>query len=154
MNCPKCGAQIPDNSSICPQCQANIANGAAQADAAPSGAAPTSAYPENFTGHIKALFGPAALPPPSPAIEALRNTPPKSHIVFIILAIFLGALGIHNFYAGYSDRGKTELIVWAIVLVASIISCGILSILSIVCLIYVIVDIIYIKQDAAGRPFV
>ena len=148
MNCPKCGAQIPDNSSICPQCQANIANGAAQADAAPSGAAPTSAYPENFTGHIKALFGPAALPPPSPAIEALRNTPPKSHIVFIILAIFLGALGIHNFYAGYRDRGIAELVIF---LVLTAISCGMLGP---ICLVYVIIDIISIKQDAAGRPFV
>ncbi|NLF93452.1 MAG: TM2 domain-containing protein [Oligosphaeraceae bacterium] len=149
MFCPKCGAQIPDASSCCPQCQTGNAGGAAPGGAAPGGyAAPTGAYPDNFFGHIKALFGPAALPPPSPAIEALRHSPPKNYVVFIVLAIFLGGLGIHNFYAGYNDRGLAELVVW---LILTVISCGFLGI---ICWVYVIIDIINTKQDAAGRPFV
>ncbi len=138
MFCPKCGVQLPEGSSSCPQCQAggNV-----------PGTAPAGNYPKDFLGHIKALFAPPVLPPSSPTIEALRNYPPKNYVVFIILAIFLGGLGIHNFYAGYRDRGLAELVVW---LILSCISCGFLGIL---CWVYVIIDIIYIKQDAAGRPF-
>lgn len=29
---------------------------------------------------------------------------------FILLGFFLGALGIHNFYAGYSGRGIAQLL--------------------------------------------
>lgn len=141
MFCPKCGAQIPAGSNTCPQCQASTGS---SGNAPP----PSGDYPADFFGHIKALFGPAALPPPSPTIDALRNSPPKNYIIFIILAIFLGGLGIHNFYAGYRDRGLAELVLW---LVLTCISCGALGLL---CWVYVIIDIIYIKQDAAGRPFV
>ncbi len=35
---------------------------------------------------------------------------PKSKIVAVLLALFLGCLGIHNFYLGYTRRGIIELI--------------------------------------------
>jgi TM2 domain-containing membrane protein YozV len=31
--------------------------------------------------------------------------------VFIVLGLFLGCLGIHNFYAGYSAKGAVQLAV-------------------------------------------
>ena len=34
---------------------------------------------------------------------------PRNGIVYIILAFFFGALGFHNFYAGYWGRGLAQL---------------------------------------------
>ena len=36
---------------------------------------------------------------------------PKSRGVYIVLGLFLGLLGIHNFYAGYNGRGLAQLLV-------------------------------------------
>jgi hypothetical protein len=35
---------------------------------------------------------------------------PKSKLVAGLLAIFVGGLGIHNFYLGYTNRGVTQLL--------------------------------------------
>jgi TM2 domain-containing membrane protein YozV len=55
-------------------------------------------------------------PPPEqrPAVtqpSMLVVTPRKSRGVYIILGLFLGTLGIHNFYAGYHGRGAAQLII-------------------------------------------
>lgn len=34
---------------------------------------------------------------------------PKSGVIYIVLAWFLGTIGIHNFYAGYAVRGLVQL---------------------------------------------
>ena len=38
------------------------------------------------------------------------RTNPKSGVIYIVLAWFLGTLGIHNFYAGYVLRGTVQLL--------------------------------------------
>lgn len=68
---------------------------------------------------------------------------PKSGLAFILLAIFLGSLGVHNFYAGYTKKGVIQLLI-------TVISFGFLSLIS---WIWAIVDIITVKQDANGVPF-
>ena len=78
------------------------------------------------------LAGPVVPPPPPPpplggdlraapaepqfvtaasTLFAAPQRPPKSRLVFILLGIFLGSLGIHNFYAGYIKRGVAQLCV-------------------------------------------
>ncbi len=47
----------------------------------------------------------------------------KSKVVAGLLGIFLGALGIHNFYLGYNNKGLTQLLL-------TILSCGILGVIS------------------------
>ena len=37
-------------------------------------------------------------------------TPPKQWIVAVLLAFFLGCLGVHNFYLGYTTRGVVQLV--------------------------------------------
>lgn len=44
----------------------------------------------------------------------------KSRLVAGILGIVLGALGVHNFYLGYTSRGMVQILL-------SVLSCGILS---------------------------
>jgi TM2 domain-containing membrane protein YozV len=34
----------------------------------------------------------------------------KSRFTYCILALFLGTLGVHNFYAGYNGRGIAQLL--------------------------------------------
>ena len=35
---------------------------------------------------------------------------PKSRLAYILLAILLGTLGIHNFFAGYTGKGIAQLL--------------------------------------------
>lgn len=69
----------------------------------------------------------------------------KSKLVGGLLAIFVGTLGIHNFYLGYTSKGVTQLLM-------TILSCGILSVVT---YIWSLVEGIYIltgkiDTDAKG----
>lgn len=35
----------------------------------------------------------------------------KTRVIYIVLGLFLGTLGIHNFYAGHSTRGLIQLLI-------------------------------------------
>jgi len=37
--------------------------------------------------------------------------PPKSKVAAALLAFFLGCLGIHNFYLGYTGKGLAQLLI-------------------------------------------
>jgi len=75
----------------------------------------------------------------------------KSRVVYVLLAIFLGQLGIHNFYAGYSGRGAVQLV------------CGIISALLVVVVIgffglfvlwvWAVIEALTVTKDSTGRPF-
>src|SRR5262245_33723833 len=50
----------------------------------------------------------------------------KNRGVYIILGLFLGCLGIHNFYAGYNGRGATQLLISLVlgwIIIGLIITC-------------------------------
>ncbi len=68
---------------------------------------------------------------------------PKSRLAYILLGLFLGGLGVHNFYAGYNGKGIAQLLM-------SLLSVGILSP---VVVIWVIVEIITVTKDVKGIPF-
>ena len=70
--------------------------------------------------------------------------PAKSRVVYILLALFLGGLGINNFYAGYTTKGVIQLLI-------SLLSLGFLSL---IVWIWCIIEIITVKQDAKGVAFV
>ncbi len=72
--------------------------------------------------------------------------PPKSRVSYILLGIFLGGLGIHNFYAGYSGRGIAQLLIilflgWMIIPIFFIWT-------------WVIIEIIVVKSDAYGMQMI
>ena len=68
----------------------------------------------------------------------------KNKWCFILLGIFLGAFGIHNFYTGYIGRGVVKLMI-------TVVSFGWLFWIS---WIWAIVEICSVRIDAKGRPFV
>ena len=69
---------------------------------------------------------------------------PKSRLSYILLALFLGTLGVHNFFAGYTGRGVTQLLL-------TLISFGFLAPLVWV---WAIIEICTVTKDAQGVDFV
>ena len=67
-----------------------------------------------------------------------------SRIAYILLAIFLGVFGVHNFYAGYIGKAVAQLLI-------TLLSLGFLSIVS---FIWAVVEAIVIDKDAKGNPMV
>jgi len=78
-------------------------------------------------------------------IGPIPGTPgSKSLVAYVLLGVFLGSLGIHNFYAGYTNRAVAQLLI-------TVLSCFLLSVAS---WIWAIVDVCTVRHDAQGNPFV
>ena len=69
----------------------------------------------------------------------------KSRTAFVLLGIFIGGLGIHNFYAGYTGKGIAQLLIVLLIgwLIVPLIAVGI----------WVIIEVCTVRQDARGVPF-
>ena len=72
----------------------------------------------------------------------MADTPSKSKVAFVLLGVFLGSLGIHNFYVGRTKQGVIQLLI-------TVLSMGMLSFAS---WIWAIVDICTVNADANGVP--
>jgi TM2 domain-containing membrane protein YozV len=75
----------------------------------------------------------------------VTNAAAKSRLAYILLGVFLGGLGIHNFYAGYTGKAVAQLLItiftfWLVVPILAV-------------WIWVIYEVITVKQDANGVPF-
>lgn len=93
------------------------------------------------------IFGAEAGPITSytePESEPVPPGEPKSRTAFIVLGALLGALGAHNFYAGYHKKAAAQLAITAATL-------GLGSPMS---WIWAIIDICTVCQDKRGVQFV
>jgi len=97
-------------------------------------------------GWIEQDLAPAAAPnytlAPHPYMLMRSMQPPKSRLAYILLALFLGGFGIHNFYAGRTTQGVVQLLLaiftgW---LVIPLLALGI----------WIIVEICTVDTDASG----
>jgi TM2 domain-containing membrane protein YozV len=97
------------------------------------------------TSHVPVIsyptFGGYAPPPPAP-ISGYE--PRKSRVVFVLLAVFLGAFGGHNFYAGYVKKAVIQLCI-------TLFSCFTGSFIS---WIWAIVEACMVNRDDDGIAFV
>ena len=75
-------------------------------------------------------------------VHAHIHQPPKSRVAYILLGFFLGTIGVHNFYAGYSGKGIAQLLITLFM--------GWLIIPYLAVCIWVIVEIIAVDKDAYG----
>ena len=66
----------------------------------------------------------------------------KSRTVYVLLALFLGLLGIHNFYAGYTTKAIIQLLVTLLT--------GWLIIPLFVIAFWVLIEIVVTDKDANG----
>lgn len=80
---------------------------------------------------------------PAPAYPVQTAGSDKPRVAYILLGIFLGCFGVHNFFAGYTGKGIAQLLM-------SVLSCGILSF---VVFIWNIIEICTVDKDAQGVPF-
>ena len=69
----------------------------------------------------------------------------KSRSAYVLLGFFLGQLGIHNFYAGYTAKAVAQLLISVLL--------GWLVVPLIAVWIWALVEICTIKQDAQGVKF-
>ena len=91
--CPNCGFAKNTGTHYCASCGSPLIDGAEFCTGCGTSANPNRVY----TGTVQGVNA-------------------KSRLAAALLGIFLGSLGIHNFYLGYTKRGLTQLL-----------SCGILG---------------------------
>ena len=115
--CGCCGAEIPGQEGICPYCGAGLPDNVAQ--------------PTVPTAPVAAVQQP------------VDQAPVKHKNTYLLLGIFLGGLGIHNFYAGYTKKGVIQLLI-------TLFTAGYGGMVS---WIWAIIEICTVKQDANGIPF-
>ena len=109
MFCKNCGAPMADNASICVQCGCAKGTGASFCPNCGNATAPGAAVCLNC----------------GVALTAAQQAGAKSKLVAGLLGIFLGTLGIHNFYLGYTTKAIIQLVAS---LVGGAITCGIATI--------------------------
>jgi TM2 domain-containing membrane protein YozV len=104
----------------------------------PAAAAPAQSPSPNASAQATVAAG-SAYPQPAAAPAGVA----KSRTTYIVLGVFLGALGAHNFYAGYTGRAVGQLCLSALTL-------GRLALAS---WIWAIVEICVVDKDSAGIKF-
>jgi TM2 domain-containing membrane protein YozV len=93
----------------------------------------------------------AAIAPPthvhgaSAAVGQESAVSQKSRVTFILLGLFLGGLGIHNFYAGYTGRAVAQLLISLLTgwLIFPLLGVGI----------WVLIELIAVDRDPVGKRF-
>jgi TM2 domain-containing membrane protein YozV len=125
----------------------------------PAQAAGTPQYPPSIYGGPLGLSQAAAAAPATvnnpatppqaypyaqpPAPGAMYGQSQKSRSTYIVLGIFLGALGIHNFYGGYTGRAVGQLCL-------TVLTLGYLGLVS---WIWAIIEICLVTKDSTGLDF-
>jgi|SRR5215470_5688616 len=130
---------------------------AAVAQSTPAASVPV--FPSRYGGPLGlagpggAATSPQAAPPTSgnpnivpaspPVLYGAGARAPKSRTTYILLGVFLGGLGAHNFYAGYTGRAVGQLCLSVLTLFY----------LAIAAWIWAIVEICIVDKDGAGIEF-
>ena len=75
----------------------------------------------------------------------------KSRAAYVLLAIFLGGWGIHNFYGGYTTRAVIQLVVWVVSFLLSFVFIGFFGFLAL--WIWAIIEACTVTVDSSGQRF-
>ena len=117
------------------------------AEPAPGGAGGPPPPPLSGTG----VAPPPQMGPAQPSAQAPTSlvyyypaSQQKTRVIFVLLGIFLGALGVHNFYSGYVKKGTIQLCI-------TLLTCFYGAVISWP---WAIIEICMINKDADGTEFV
>ena len=110
MFCKQCGKPIDDGQELCEDCK-NAANQNANMN---------NNMNMNNGGNYNNMNNVGNYNNMNNNMNQSYNPQAKSKIAAGLLGIFLGALGVHNFYLGYTGKAVAQLLI-------SILSCGTLS---------------------------
>lgn len=94
MYCKNCGASMDANAAVCVKCGVNKGMGASFCPNCGGATAPNAAVCLNCGSSLTAAVGGEQ----------------KSKLVAGLLGIFLGGLGIHNFYLGYTGKAIAQIV--------------------------------------------
>lgn len=122
MKCEYCDNPVPNGVTRCPSCGAAVH---------PQMTNETRQIVESMTQSAENMRG---------------QTPPahqQSRLGYILLGLFFGELGLHNFYAGYVGRGVAQLLI-------TVLSFGFLFWVS---WIWAFIEIIVVSSNAKGVGF-
>ena len=150
MNCEYCGAAIPPGAGNCPSCGAAVTVQVsppvqvAQPTPAPQPYAPPPGYPAPPPGYPAPQPGYPA-PQPGYPFQPQVALGQRARVVYIMLGIFFGIFGIHNFYANRAAPGLGQLLVTIFL--------GWLGYPLLLVWIWAIVECCTIKADGRGTPF-
>ncbi len=118
MFCRSCGKQLPPGATVCPYCGVPAGIGRLYCPNCGNATLPQAVVCVKCGCNlVQPGYGQGA---PNPA--AIQ----KSKIAAGLLGIFLGGLGIHNFYLGFTGKATTQLILGLL----SLVTCGITGIVS------------------------
>lgn len=158
MFCEKCGAQLDDNAQFCTACGVQITKKETteQFENVTASSEVVNEIPnaenanQNTTGQTNATGGYQQNYQQAPNGGAYI---PKSKMAAGLLGIFLGSLGIHNFYLGNTNRALIQLLVC---LIGGTITCGLASIAMWIWGLVEGIQILSgtITTDAQGHPLV
>ena len=99
MFCKNCGNEIDPNAAICVKC--GFQKGAGNQFCSNCG----QAVPAGAAVCMNCGYALQTAPVVDPSMQ-------KSKLAAGLLGIFLGGLGIHNFYLGYNSKGIKQLLLW------------------------------------------
>lgn len=122
MYCRNCGKEIDPKAAFCVHCGVSVGTGSAFCPNCGQGVTPEAQVcihcghmlyggQNYYTGYTGGGYTGYTNGTPAYPLQ-------KSRIAAGILAILVGALGIHNFYLGYNARGTVQLLV-------SVLTCGV-----------------------------
>lgn len=136
MKCEYCDNEVPSGATRCPSCGAAV-----QWRQVP-------VLSESMAERRDTPAPQPSQPLASQSDRSIFNDPylymdKKSRIAYIVLAIFFGELGVHNFYAGYVGRAVAQLLI-------TVLSFGLLFWIS---WIWAFVEMCVVSEDGQGVPF-
>lgn len=81
----------------------------------------------------------------------LRKKLPKSRLAYILLALFFGGLGVHNFYVSRTTQGVCQLIIWTLSFPLMCVGVGFFTIF--IPIVWSFIEVIIVNQDGDGVSF-
>ena len=120
MYCKNCGKEIDDLAAVCIHCGVAAGNGVKYCKNC------GAELPEEAAFCLKcgvAVGDKSNGGFNAPGTTVNKDPNAKSRLAAGLLAIFVGALGIHNFYLGYNGKAVAQLLM-------TVLSCGVLSFVS------------------------
>lgn len=131
MYCKNCGAQLQPGNPTCLTCGANVGDGNAYCSNCGNAVTQGAVVCTNCGFQVNTQ---------APTQNNTNYLNGQDKVLMIVLAIFLGNIGVHNFVLGETKKGIAKIL---LTYVASLLTCGVTSIVS---LVLIIIDIVKIAN--------